>query len=314
MPSYASKKIQILQRLKNSGKFEVANYKWMKDEVKKLFLKELLNDEVSRKSIDREYIYEETEASSTSFTFNDLNPFAYYFISIRACYQVTNDEVSCFNPTIALNQTGRDYDADRIKNLQSRAVGNHVIELTWEPPSRPNGVILSFTIYFQLVGANDDAKTLCLSFQQYILEGRRKRIENLTPGKYSLSVMVRSLAGVGSLSESIYVDVESSYSIYWIISTLAIILLLLILLLFVQKRRLESLRKKHPKLYATFINKPDDGYELEREDIELLNELGSGHFGLVFEGILRNREESGSFLKVAVKTVKKINLKSNFFA
>lgn len=310
MPSFSSKKIQILQRLKHSRNFEIANYNWMRSDIKELFLKELSNADLSKISIGRDYIYEEIPASATNFTFENVEHFSYYYVSIRACYDSNETEASCSNPAIILNLTAREYDADRIKNLRAIAVDSNAIELTWDSPSRPNGVILSFTIYFQLVDSDYDAKTLCLTFQQFSQEGQRKRIENLTPGKYSLSVMVRSLAGIGSLSEPIYVEVESNYSIYWIICSFVMILIVLVLLLMLQKRRLESMRDKNP-FYTTFVSKPDDGFELERADIELLSELGSGHFGLVFEGILRTREGSGSFLKVAVKTVKSKNNQSS---
>lgn len=277
----------------------------MKSEIKELFTKELLNENLPKSSIGRDYIYEELSASATNFTFQDVEHFSYYYVSIRACYQSSDEaEVSCSNPTIILNQTTRDYDADRIKNLKAIAINNNAIELTWQSPSRPNGVILSFTIYFHHVGSDYDARTLCVSYQQFILEVEKKRIENLTPGNYSLSVTVRSLAGVGSISEPIFVEVESSHTIYWIIISLAIILVVLILLLLLQKQRLQSQRDKNP-FYTTFVSKPDDSFELAREDIELSSELGSGHFGLVFEGILKTAGGSESTLKVAVKTVKK---------
>lgn len=46
-----------------------------------------------------------------------------------------------------------------------------------------------------------------------------------------------------------------------------------------------------------------DGWEVSRDDVELIRELGKGSFGMVYEGLLRNVVPNEPEVKCAVKTV-----------
>ena len=99
---------------------------------------------------------------------------------------------------------------------------------------------------------------------------------------------------------------------YLIISVLAVVLLISIYFLVVQKKRIEFIRTTTNPVYTTFIYVPDDGYEVDREDVVLANELGAGYFGKVYEGTLANHGENRTELNVAVKTVSDEVLRNKF--
>ena len=49
------------------------------------------------------------------------------------------------------------------------------------------------------------------------------------------------------------------------------------------------------------VYEPDD-WEVDRDNVELLRELGQGSFGMVYEGVVKNLIAGKSEVKVAVKT------------
>lgn len=48
-----------------------------------------------------------------------------------------------------------------------------------------------------------------------------------------------------------------------------------------------------------------DEWEVERDKIQLIRELGQGSFGMVYEGVARDLYGKGGEIKVAVKVTKK---------
>lgn len=59
------------------------------------------------------------------------------------------------------------------------------------------------------------------------------------------------------------------------------------------------------KLVADY--NPDE-WEVERDKIQLIRELGQGSFGMVYEGVARDLYGKGGEIKVAVKVTKKKKL------
>ena len=45
-----------------------------------------------------------------------------------------------------------------------------------------------------------------------------------------------------------------------------------------------------------------DEWEVDRDNVQLLRELGQGSFGMVYEGIVKNLVSGNGEIKVAVKT------------
>ena len=131
----------------------------------------------------------------------------------------------------------------------------------------------------------------------------------LTPGNYSVRVRARSLADYGNWTESIYIviDEPSQFSaIFWIV--LIIILVPLITALVVSLYLLKQNRAKldyisvNPEyISAGLYYEPDPAWEIERDCIKLLKELGQGSFGMVYRGELK--KDLKVVVPCAVKTV-----------
>ena len=56
-------------------------------------------------------------------------------------------------------------------------------------------------------------------------------------------------------------------------------------------------------LLLCFAEYEVDGWEVARENVDLIRELGQGSFGMVYEGIVRNVVYQQAEAKCAVKTV-----------
>lgn len=269
----------------------------MKPETRELLYKELTNERICDNLIEREYIFHEVvDTDINEFTFQNLENFGYYYISIRACFR----DVGCTDPTLHLTQTDRNHSADMIEGLSGKAVGSSRIELSWKPPARPNGVVLTFIVRFQIAATSS---VLCVPYSEFVAGDMKKTVDHLTAGAYKISVTVRSLGGAGSSSDEIEVTLKQSNHVVWMLIAFGLLLSMLLIFVFLQKRRIAALRAKEMKNFPMFIRDPDDNFELERENIEMGQELGAGHFGFVYEGILRNYEDNLKNLSVAVKTV-----------
>lgn len=218
---------------------------------------------------------------------------------------------------IAYQRTGKIDAADDVTHVEVEKlpVSNHStgVRLSWNEPENPNGMIVSYNIRYQ---RNDiehaKSQEICITQNLYREQGRQHIITDLLNGNYSFTVLANSLAGVNTRWSSpvfFYVD-EPTLSP----AIIALIVLLVILVLcgigalawFYRRKygppdsRIKIIASVNPD-YVSMQYTPDE-WEIPREKIIQLNELGQGSFGMVYEGVVMNLGDHER-MRCAIKTV-----------
>ncbi|XP_053722532.1 insulin-like growth factor 1 receptor isoform X1 [Synchiropus splendidus] len=282
---------------------------------------------------DREYEFVEQAVTERELQISGLQPFTVYRIDVHAC----NSQVQrCSAAEFVFSRTKPAEKADNIPGPVTWEGHEDWVFLRWPAPARPNGLILMYEIKFQL--AAETEKHECVSSQTY-QSLRGVRLSNLSPGNYSVRIRATSLAGNGSWTRSmeLYVaeredwlrlegrseaDAVTSlglsagyenlvYALVLVPLMLILIASVLLSLLFMFNRKRNSDRLGNGVLYASVnpeyfsaaeMYVPDE-WEVPRDRISLLRELGQGSFGMVYEGVAKGVVKDEAETRVAVKTV-----------
>jgi insulin receptor len=127
---------------------------------------------------------------------------------------------------------------------------------------------------------------------------------------FSLTV-IKKLSGLGNFTAAKYAWIEEqdskSYALTLIASLIFILCVLIVVVVVFIKRHYTPI--SNMKLIANVnpdyagVQYKQDGWEVLREKIILLQELGQGSFGMVYEGIIKDIKIEGSETRCAVKTV-----------
>ena len=269
-----------------------------------LFINELLDESPGRESYKGlEYIYGEAGPDDVEFTFTNFLSFAYYYVTIRACYG-NYSQPDCSNPTLILTQTKEDQYDNEVENIKVEFVDSH-FELTWDIPKNSNGPILYFHV--KTNGTMESAR--CITYQEYIRNDRKFIITDLQPDL--LSVSMRSVGSDWDLKPA-EVKIKSKIQTgqdMWKIHLLLLVLGIVIVIVMMESYQLWQERKTNRSrqviklIDKVFVkpNEPDDSYEVTRESVELSNEIGKVDFGRFFKGTLKTA--NGGIQSVAVKMV-----------
>lgn len=201
-------------------------------------------------------------------------------------------------------------------NVEKYISSNHTlggVKLTWPTPKNPNGIIVSYTIRFQRVDI-EHAKyqDICITYNHYKNMSGTYIMKFLPNGNYSFMVMAMSLAGPGAWSSPVYFVIdESTITVGFVLGMLGLILLVIVTAGFVYwfyRRKygppdagLKLIASVNPE-YVSMQYTPDD-WEISRDQIIQLNELGQGSFGMVYEGIVTNLHKNNERMRCAIKTV-----------
>uniref|UniRef100_A0A8C4GV38 Tyrosine-protein kinase receptor n=1 Tax=Dicentrarchus labrax TaxID=13489 RepID=A0A8C4GV38_DICLA len=251
--------------------------------------------------------------STTSTVISNLHHFTSYKIEIIACNHLT-DLKRCSMATYVSARTMPEEKADlipgRVTHEIVTAEAPYVL-IKWNAPHSPNGLIILYEVFYKKVG---DTEVICVSRPAYLKSGGTK-LSPGQPGNYSVRVRATSLAGNGSFTETTYFFMPNrkARGLIWIVigPVICFILLLFVgggVFVILKKRQTEGptgplIASSNPEyLSANDVYVPDE-WEVPRDKITVLRELGQGSFGMVYEGIAKDIVKGDPDTRVAVKTV-----------
>ncbi|ERE87386.1 insulin receptor-related protein [Cricetulus griseus] len=242
-----------------------------------------------------------------------LRHFTEYRIDIHACNHAAHT-VGCSAATFVFARTMPHREADDIPGKVAwKAAGRSSVVLHWLEPPDPNGLILKYEIKYRRLG--EEATVLCVSRLRYAKVGG-VQLALLPPGNYSARVRATSLAGNGSWTDGVafYItgpEEEDAGRLHILLSVTPVGFMLLIMLaalaFFYSKKRNSTLYTSvNPEYFsASHVYVPDE-WEVPREQIAIIRELGQGSFGMVYEGLAQGLEAGEESTPVALKTVNEL--------
>uniref|UniRef100_UPI003AABBB57 insulin receptor b n=1 Tax=Centroberyx gerrardi TaxID=166262 RepID=UPI003AABBB57 len=252
--------------------------------------------------------------SKESTVISNLHHFTSYKIEIMACNHPT-DLARCSMATYVSARTMPEEKADDIPGTVTHEMiadePNSVI-IKWQAPRSPNGLIILYELFYRKVG-DVEVHTACVSRPAYIKSGGTK-LRLVYPGNYSVRIRATSLAGNGSFTDTTYFfmpDKDTSVLKIVIGPVICFILLLFVgggVFMIFKKKQTEGptgplIASSNPEyLSANDVYVPDE-WEVAREKITVLRELGQGSFGMVYEGLAKDIVKGEPDTRVAVKTV-----------
>lgn len=221
---------------------------------------------------------------------------------------------------ISYTRTGKIEENDDVKEISVEKLppsnGTTGVKLTWKPPENPNGIIVSYVIRYQRVDIEHSRyQDICIPHNLFhVVQGNSHTINDLPNGNYSFTVVANSLAGPNTRwSSPVYYTIDESTISGGIIALIVISIILILsgigALAWFYKRKygppdsgLKLIASVNPE-YVSMQYTPDE-WEIPRDKIIQMNELGQGSFGMVYEGIVVNLERlMAERVRCAIKTV-----------
>ncbi|OAD57588.1 Insulin-like receptor [Eufriesea mexicana] len=264
-------------------------------------------------------------STNLSFVMKNLHHFAAYNIEVQACRATEMNDTykNCSTKSMRTFRTLRLESADNIppNSFKISISGENnsltMVTLQWDEPSEPNGLIITYQIEYKRVDIQNYKPTVvCTTRLDFAQAGNRYVLKELPAGNYSVKVRATSLAGYGAYTNVKYFYIEERYTIitFWVVFWLLFCVFIAIASLisfYVCKRKLLRNAPNVSTLIATvnpeYVSTPYvlDEWEVPREKIEMLRSLGTGTFGMVYEGIAKDIVKGKPEVRCAVKTVNK---------
>ncbi|KAL4658886.1 insulin receptor-like [Arapaima gigas] len=215
-----------------------------------------------------------------SAVISNLQHFTSYQIEIQACNDAA-EESRCSMAAYVSARTMPEDKADDIVSPVTYEILEYSVYIKWQEPKAPNGLIILYEVNYRRLGDTEELHH-CVSRKSYAsMKGCKLTVVH--PGNYTLRVRATSLAGNGSWTEPTYFYVPD-------------------------RKQTEGptgplYASSNPEyLSANDVYVPDE-WEVAREKISVLRELGQGSFGMVYEGIAKDIVKGEPETRVAVKTV-----------
>ncbi|NXI62717.1 INSR protein, partial [Anseranas semipalmata] len=252
--------------------------------------------------------------SKESLVISGLRHFTGYRIELHACNHDAQ-ESRCSVAAYVSARTMPEAKADDIIGpVTHELVEKNTVHLKWLEPKEPNGLIVLYEVNYGRLGETEEAH-YCVSRKHFASEQGCK-LRGLQPGNYSVRIRATSLAGNGSWTEPTYFYVADYLNAQPNIAVIIVPIIFAIIIagiigaayVLVKKRQTEGptgplYASSNPEyLSASDVYVPDE-WEVPRDKITLLRELGQGSFGMVYEGIAKDIVKGEPETRVAVKTV-----------
>ncbi|XP_053679248.1 insulin-like receptor [Anopheles nili] len=196
---------------------------------------------------------------------------------------------------------------DQSNNTQS------VIRVQWKGPLKPNGALVSYSIKYQRTDLDSVQPTVrCVTVDMHSHLGYAL-LTKLDAGNYSVCIKAITTAGNGPYSPAKFLFLEKRESNSSIFGWGTIILVLLVVAISIILGVVYYFKNKYNPMsnmrlfaqvnpdYAGVTYKVDE-WEVPREHIIQLEELGQGSFGMVYKGIMTKLGNEVN-VKCAIKTV-----------
>ncbi|NXR41995.1 INSR protein, partial [Zosterops hypoxanthus] len=252
--------------------------------------------------------------SKESLVISGLRHFTGYRIELHACNHDAQ-ESRCSVAAYVSARTMPEAKADDIVGpVSHELVEKNTVHLKWQEPKEPNGLIVLYEVNYGRLGETEEAH-FCVSRKHFATENGCK-LRGLQPGNYSVRIRATSLAGNGSWTEPTYFYVADYLNAQPNIAVIIVPIIFAIIIagiigaayVLVKKRQTEGptgplYASSNPEyISASDVYVPDE-WEVPRDKITLLRELGQGSFGMVYEGIAKDIVKGEPETRVAVKTV-----------
>uniref|UniRef100_A0A8C4DVJ6 Tyrosine-protein kinase receptor n=1 Tax=Dicentrarchus labrax TaxID=13489 RepID=A0A8C4DVJ6_DICLA len=253
-----------------------------------------------------------TVHAKESTVISNLRHFTSYQIEIHACNHAT-DPGRCSMAAYVSARTMP--EADDIVGPISYDVSENTVRIAWREPLAPNGMIILYEVNYKRLGDTEELH-YCVSRNMYKVT-RGCKLKVMHPGNYTVRIRATSLAGNGSWTEPTYFYVQDKkYAIITFCPMLSVIFLLfhvlsVLLNAFLLFFAFSQTQGPSGPIYASsnpeYLSANDvyeeDEWEVPRDKINILRELGQGSFGMVYEGIAKDIIKGEGDTYVAVKTV-----------
>lgn len=272
--------------------------------------------------------FDELVNMSTKIVVKNLRHFSDYTIEIVACQDYAPKGKKFCSQTKAI-ANARTAPLDGADNINSSTISveqfnstSDQVNITWEAPVYPNGLVVTYRIEYKHLNIDKFKITpICITQKEYE-KNKGYVLRNLQPGNYSLRLQATSLAGDGNWTHPVkftIVQETSAYSLLQpgvstktvilaaVLGSVVLVILGVVITYYIVKRRMQKIPNDilyasvNPE-YMTTIYEPDE-WEIPRNKITLIRELGQGSFGMVYEGIAKGVPQEKDEIKCAVKTV-----------
>ncbi|XP_058466137.1 insulin-like receptor isoform X2 [Malaya genurostris] len=271
-------------------------------------------------------LFNTTNQTNIVLPLNFFKHYSLYVFKIRACraraespgnnVKLVDLDPGCGNEVIHNFRTPKKEGADDIPidSILVEEQSNHtqrVIKVQWREPTKPNGPIVSYSIKYQRMDVDSVQPSIqCVSHQEFSQSGF-SFLSKLAPGNYSIRIMATTIAGDGPYSSPRYVFLETEDSSrVWLWMLLALIVLIVLTSPvgfywykwhYLPMQNMRLIAQVNPD-YINVLYKIDE-WEVEREHIIQLEELGQGSFGMVYKGLLTQLRNTKGNIPCAIKTV-----------